>query len=316
VNLKDLLQEINDEVKIITASDFNIEIIETKYVPNTDDKALTFENFDTKTKKCKMIETCVLYIDIRKSTELSNQHQATTLSKLYSAFTKSMVKASRQFGGHVRNIIGDRVMVIFDSDNCFTNAVNTAILLNTVAHHILNKHFKNNEVKCGIGIDYGKMLVTKVGTIKKNIENQEYKYLTWLGKPANIASKLTDNANKSIVKFEDYIKVAYHYRITNQFSYENMPIGVFIDKLETQFNQYLKYPNEYFSFFVKYPEKFEKKTQPILITERVYSEYKKTNPLAKSIKEGWWTKQDIQVSEYKGNIYGADIIYIDINEVK
>ena len=198
MELKDFLQDINDDVKAINNSDFTVEVIETKYVPNPDDKDLTYENFDTKTKKCKSIETCVLYIDIRKSTELSNIHRNSTLVKLYSSFIRSMVKAGERYGGKVRNIVGDRVMVVFDSDDCFTNAVNTAVLMNTIATRIIDKHFKNNEVKCGIGIDYGKMLVTKVGTIKQGKENSQYKSLVWLGNAANIASKLTDVANKPI----------------------------------------------------------------------------------------------------------------------
>lgn len=194
--LKDFLQNINDGVKTMNDSNFTIEVIETKTVPNPDDKDLTYENFDTMTKKCKSIETCVLYIDIRKSTELSNIHRNPTLVKLYSSFIRSMVKAGEYYGGKVRNIVGDRVMIVFHSDNCFTKSVDTAILMHTIATKIINKHFKNNEIKCGIGIDYGKMLVSKVGTIKQGNENSQYKSLVWLGNAANIASKLTDVANK------------------------------------------------------------------------------------------------------------------------
>ena len=36
-------------------------------------------------------------------------------------------------------------MVVVDQDECFTNAVNTAQAMNTVAAHIINKHFKRGE---------------------------------------------------------------------------------------------------------------------------------------------------------------------------
>ena len=196
MNLENFLQEINDEVKLINSSSFDITVAETEEVPNPDDRGLTYENLDYNTKKCKTIKTCVLYIDIRKSTQLCNIHKNSTLVKLYSSFIRSMVKAGEFYGGKVRNIVGDRVMVVFDSDNCFVNAVETAVLMNTIATNIINKHFKNNEVRCGIGIDYGEMLVSKVGTIKQGKENSQYKSLVWLGNTANIASKLTDVANK------------------------------------------------------------------------------------------------------------------------
>lgn len=258
--LKDFLQNISDDVKTMNSSNFEVEVIETKHVPNPDDKDLTYENFDTLTKKCKSIETCVLYIDIRKSTQLSSLHRNSTLVKLYSSFIRSMVKASEYYGGKIRNIVGDRVMVVFNSDNCFKNAVDTAILMNTIASRIINKHFKNNEVKCGIGIDYGKMLVTKVGTIKQGSENSQYKSLVWLGNAANIASKLTDTANK--------------------------------------------------------PNKNGKDISPILMSKAVYEGFKKITPNDKSIKENFWTVQDVEVSGYTDTVYGGDVYFSAINSIK
>ncbi|MCB2290821.1 adenylate/guanylate cyclase domain-containing protein [Clostridium sp. CS001] len=307
MGLSDFLQQVNDEVKIINSSDFNIEVIETKTVPTREDKEITYENIDTKTKKCKSIETCVLYIDIRKSTELSLTHYPKTLSKLYSSFVKSMLRASRYHGGHVRNIIGDRVMVVFDSENCMTNAVNTAILLNTVSSGIMNKHFKNNEVKCGIGIDYGKMLVTKVGTVNHGIENIEYKSLVWLGKPANIASKLTDIANKTHKGRNEFINEGLHYPLTDAWSWSKLSYGEFIDNLEANFTVNLKYKNPYFNAFIKHSDDIT--TNAILITEVVYNEFKKKNPNDATIKNNWWIKEDIKIPEYDGVIYGGSIIY-------
>ena len=196
--MRNLLYEIEEEVKTISSSCFDIELSKTGVVPSLKDPDITFDDFDNYKKKCKVLETCVLYVDIRKSTRISFKHNPETLAKLYSSFVRSMVKASEYFSGYVRNIIGDRIMVIFDEKNCFSNAINTAYLLNTISRKIINKFFKINIVRfrCGIGIDFGKMLVTKTGTIKKGKENEFYKSLVWLGRPANIASKLTDKANK------------------------------------------------------------------------------------------------------------------------
>ena len=46
--------------------------------------------------------------------------------------------------------------------------------------YIINRHFKANEVECGIGIDAGKMLATKTGLRRKGAEQANYKNLVWL----------------------------------------------------------------------------------------------------------------------------------------
>ena len=72
--IKDLLDDLDQEISIIHDSGFDIEITETFDAPNYSDPNLTFENFDDKYKKVETIETCVLYADIRKSTKLNLQH--------------------------------------------------------------------------------------------------------------------------------------------------------------------------------------------------------------------------------------------------
>jgi adenylate cyclase len=195
-SIDDFKDEVSDEVSAILAGDFSVEASTTKSVPHSGDPAITFPNLDNKTLKTKILESCVLYIDIRRSTELNLQHKPQTVSKLYSAFVRAMTRCAQRNGGHVRGIIGDRVMCLFDTEGCFVNAVETAQSMNSVARHVINKHFNANEISCGIGIDYGRMLVTKTGFRRHGHEQQNYRNLVWLGRPANVASKLTDLAGK------------------------------------------------------------------------------------------------------------------------
>ena len=65
--LSALKDEISDEISTILAKDFEITVTNTNYVPSSGDNAITFPNLDTKTQSCKLIETCVLYIDIPSS---------------------------------------------------------------------------------------------------------------------------------------------------------------------------------------------------------------------------------------------------------
>lgn len=310
--IKDILDNLDDEVSTIHSSDFEIEVTSTNYVPNDSDSSLTFENFDTKKKKVKTIETCVLFIDIRKSTNLNLQHYPKTMAKLYSSFIRSMIKAAEEYNGKVRNIVGDRVMVVFDKSDCFTNAVNTAVLMNTISQKIINKRFKNNVFTCGIGIDFGKMMVTKCGTIKQGNENSNYKSLVWLGQPANIASKLTDSANKPSTSYtKNGIRVGLHYPLTDKWSWSFKSPKDFVDNLKINYTPILEYKDQYFSSCYASSETYSNydSTPPILITENVYKGLKANNPEHPTIKDKRWYTKSKKINNYSGKLYGGDITF-------
>jgi adenylate cyclase len=310
--LKELLTEINDDIKTIISPDFNIDVKVTNTVPSIEDNFLTYENLDEKRKKVKVIKTCVLYVDIRKSTELNLFHKPQTLSKLYASFTRSMIQAADYYNGHVRNIIGDRLMIIFDEENCFTNAINTAILINTISSKIINKHFKNNDIKCGIGIDYGDMMVSKVGTIKKGHIKELYRSLVWLGRPANIASKLTDKANKNIENYEfisvkdlDFSDGTHNgFILTTKDDIFNVKSDKFSEML------FIHEDMHCLGIMTKNIE-----TSAILITEEILTNYKKENPKDKSNIENYWKLEKINIEEYSGKIYGGNLFLSIIDEV-
>jgi adenylate cyclase len=192
--LSELRDDVNEEVSTILASDFKIDVTDTFVVPHSTDGLSTFPNLDAKTQGTKLIETAVLYVDMRRSTALSLKHKRNTVAKLYSASVRAMTRCAAMYGGEMRGIIGDRVMMLFDSGNCFTQAVDTAVLINSVCQYIINEHFEHNEVTFGIGIDYGSMLAAKTGIRRHGNAQQSYRSLVWLGRPANVASKLTDQA--------------------------------------------------------------------------------------------------------------------------
>jgi adenylate cyclase len=199
-----ILKQVNQEIKDIFIH--NIETTNAYVVPSRNDANLTFPIGDT--KKGKVIKTCVLMVDIRDSTKISKQlsKDKAKLGKIYSAFIHAMTTIADEYG-YVRNIIGDRIMVVFDPKDCFGNALTCALLMNTVSTRILAKYVGLDTFKVGIGIDYGEMLVLKTGIRKKHEEQSEYKNLVWVGDAANIASKITDCANK-VVKVQNY-KVKY-----------------------------------------------------------------------------------------------------------
>jgi adenylate cyclase len=113
---------------------FDIEVTKTSAVPHFDDGAITFPNLDAKSQATKVLETTVLYVDMRRSTALSMKHRSHTVAKLYSAFVRAITRCAAVYRGEVRGIIGDRVLMLFDTENCFTGAVDTAVLITAFAH--------------------------------------------------------------------------------------------------------------------------------------------------------------------------------------
>ena len=328
-NVQDIVTQLNNEVQVILSDNFNVGVSKAYNVPATDDAGLTYANLDLRNKKTQTLETCVLFIDMRRSTEISLQHDIHTLSKLYSAFVRAMIKASQHFGGKVRNIIGDRVLVLFDKNNCVVNAVNTAYLLNTVSTYVVNKYFTGSTIECGIGVDYGEMLVAKTGVIKKGVQNSDYRSLVWLGKPANIASKLTDLANKEFTRRQ--YKISYkswnplipslgsiflllspsHALETNGPTTltEIIDEEEFLEKVGwDEASSRMKYGIHIVEKMEVIQNKF--KTQPILITDTVYEQLTNINPKPTSIANNWWSQQDVNISKLAPNlIYGTDLIY-------
>ena len=318
MSLKDLRDEIADEVGTILASDFTVEVTATKTVPHSNDPAITFPNLDGKTQKTKLIDTCVLYIDIRRSTELNLTHKPKTVSKLYSAFVRAMTRCARHHHGHVRGIIGDRVMVIFDQAHAFANAVECAISMNTISQHVINRYFKNGEVECGIGIDSGKMLATKTGVRRRGAENHSYRNLVWLGRPANVASKLTDLANKPPENLPyktvsaGYIRNALAISTPANMNWQEYDLVTFLGQFSVEpfSNKMVHFnPNFRTCFLNDRTLTMRPKTEPILMTKAVWDGYCVAKPDANIVKEGMFQPITLQVPGYNGPVFSGNVIY-------
>lgn len=313
MSIEQFRDDLTEEVATILSSGFRINITKTQAVPHFGDSSITFPNLDAMTQGCKFIETAVLYIDIRRSTDLNLTHHPQTVAKLYSAFVRAMTRCARRNGGHVRGIIGDRVMVLFDSDNPFVNAVETAISMNSVSQYVINKHFKSNEVACGIGIDCGKMLATKTGFRRHGNEQQNYRSLVWLGRPANVASKLTDIANK---KGETVtvtaVSVARDYSGLGSWHWSDEWWVHFIKGFERDYQKGGWKHNDpsVVAFITKdVSVTVQPKTPSILMTKAVFDGYKAARPNAPAVVNKWLDKIAATVPGYNGEVYGGDVIW-------
>ena len=316
MNFTELKKDVTEEVSAILSSEFSIEVTNTQTVPHSSDGAITFPNLDNKSQGTKLIESTVLYVDMRRSTQLSLQHRRHTVARLYSAFVRAMTRCAGQFGGEVRGIIGDRVMILFNSSNCFTAAVDTAILINSVCSYIINMHFVHNEVTFGIGIDYGPMLATKTGIRRHGAAQQSYRSLVWLGRPANIASKLTDNANKGEESVDLVMLNVAYLRGLQLVYFEEYP-HLFVRKFtfNSQKNMMVHNDPTFHSFYTTTRKHVTKPATPsILMTKRVYDGFRQARPTAPCIVNGWFAPVSVNILGYTEQVYGGGVIYTIFKE--
>ncbi len=324
--VNELIKRIDEDVADILNTGF--EYSATRTVPSSEKSGLTFERGEV--KKGQTISTCVLFVDIRDSVTMSQQYGVKIMGKIYTAFTKAVIKAAHHHGGSVRNIIGDRVMIVFPIENCFKNAIDCAVSINHVSRNIMTKHFNNVNFKCGIGIDYGELKVIKVGLGKQGVERTENKGLVWVGNPANIASRLTDKANKTIT--EDYYLVKWHaynyFYITgmnslsmypnstkpqNNSLYSNnetikeMTPADFASRVCTDNNGKLYLTGGKLISFEKKTREIE--FQPILITNEVYQGFRRDCPNRYSIKNNLWTEVKQHIKNVQSKVYSGDFFW-------
>ena len=155
------------------------------------------------------IVAAILFIDIRKSTFLTENSQTKSMVKIYRAFMRMAVGCVRKNGGVTRQFLGDRIMGVFvDSvddkgvviERATDKAINAARSLQTAIDYSLNKHLKakvnGKVIECGIGIDYGKVLVTQVGMygVEQDEDKEDEVDCVWVGNITNHASKYSDLA--------------------------------------------------------------------------------------------------------------------------
>lgn len=298
----DLIKQLKEIIADVHSTDIEFSAISN--VPNVNTtQNLTFESGDV--KRGRTIKTCVLYVDIRDSVRLNEEKQTKTMGRIYTAFTKAVLFAARNDGGCVRNIIGDRVMVVFPEKECFQHAVHCAFSINHIAT-LINNQFPTVDFKCGIGIDYGTMNVLKVGIDVRDDEKQEYRNLVWVGYPANYASRLTDVANKTVTeRYKIKGQSAFSIRRTDSYDEYIFSKDDLLSSLKVSYNGLTPMPFSSVSSIEPIKHTFP----PILISEVVYKGYVKEASDDNSIKNNWWKVQNYPIKDISFPVYGADVIW-------
>lgn len=142
------------------------------------------------------VNVTALFVDIRDSSELINDHNRPALAKIYRSFISEVI-AIMNGGINCKfiNIDGDCVSGVYetpnktDIDSAFDDAARISSLIDVLNCKLKKK--KITEIKIGIGMDYGRLLLMKAGFSGSGLNE-----VAWMGEALNSAAKLCNKANK------------------------------------------------------------------------------------------------------------------------
>lgn len=169
----------------------NSKFEESESIP--DRTKLTYENG-------YYVNVGAIFIDIRQSSTLTEEHKRPKLAKLYRSYISELVAILNSYEDCKEiNIVGDCVSGIFEAQykSQIQEMANASAKINSLIK-ILNYKLRKKgivEVSIGIGLDYGRALMIQAGYSGSAIND-----VVWMGDVVNSASKLCNRANKDKTK--------------------------------------------------------------------------------------------------------------------
>lgn len=163
-------------------------VTDSDSIPGPGDNRLTFGNTGVR------FWASTLYIDMRGSTKVLNQHQAHTVAKIHKAYLYTATTLIAAAGGQIRSYNGDSILAFFPKNQKATisSAIGAAMQINwMLTEQTAKMEFERyHPLDFGIGIDHGQILCVKAG----RAQNDNHNDLVWLGHPVNRATRLSDKA--------------------------------------------------------------------------------------------------------------------------
>ena len=164
------------------------------------------------------VDCSALFVDIRKSSELPDQHKRRVLARVYRTYISEIAAL---LNGDLNcadiDIVGDCVSGIFytPSNTEIASTFNIAITVSSLVD-IMNYKFKKkgiSEITVGIGLSFGRALMVKAGYKGSNICE-----VVWVGEVVNEASRIGSYGNKESAYGDKEIMVSksFYDRLSSQ----------------------------------------------------------------------------------------------------
>ena len=136
------------------------------------------------------LDATILYADLADSTALVKGYKDWFAAEIYKSYLTISCEIIKNNAGVITAFDGDRVMAVFIGEAKNSSAAKAALQINWVVKNVLNEKIKvkypktSYEVRHGVGIDTGKVMVAKAGI-------HGFNDLVWVGAAANVAAKLS-----------------------------------------------------------------------------------------------------------------------------
>ena len=149
----------------------------------------------------------VLFVDMRGSTKRARKFGAKKTFLTMHVFIAALLEIIKLYKGNVIDIMGDGIMVFWGgakdrsknfmfkstaSQNAGLCGIDLINVIDFVVNKIVKKENLGSPINIGVGIDFGKVIVSKIGI------NDIYDVKAF-GDCINTASKYANEANKSII---------------------------------------------------------------------------------------------------------------------
>lgn len=146
------------------------------------------------------IKVGALFVDIRDSSDLTDEHKRPTLAKLYRSYISEVVAIINSYEDCKEiNIVGDCVSAIFNAkyQSQIQSMFNCSARINSLIQILNYKLQKKNiqTISIGMGLAYGRTLMIKAGYSGSSIND-----VVWMVDVVNEASNLCNRANKGLNK--------------------------------------------------------------------------------------------------------------------
>lgn len=181
-----LKDDISGRVKdLLAAGEYTI--CDSDIIPGPGDNRLTFGNQGVR------FYASTLFIDMRGSTAVLNQHHDYTVAKVHKAYLYAATTLISEHGGQIRSYNGDSILAFFPKNlkSTITTAIKAAMQIKYMLTQVCASEFERyHALDFGIGIDHGQVLCVKAGRARNDNHND----LIWLGNSVNRATVLSDHA--------------------------------------------------------------------------------------------------------------------------
>ena len=149
-----------------------------------------------------------VFADLRRSTDLSTSEEPRVAAIAYTYFIRAMTVILDRFSAGYIDIQGDGIFGLFSGRGSAFRGAAAAITIKTEMERAVAARFNQDasterELKAGVGIDQGTLLVRRLG-LRGTKQNE-----VWAGRPVSVAAKLSSLADDNQVVVSDVVYVSY-----------------------------------------------------------------------------------------------------------